>query len=67
VDVLMPFQWWYFSCHPFLTRWQMVRNLGHPVELLKAWLEDGTFQPRTIRLKKIGGFVVDRYPPHSAG
>lgn len=51
--------------HTLLRQWSLVRRLGHTEELrekAKAQAPD----PEPIPLRKLGGYALDRYPPHWA-
>ena len=50
------------SRHPKLTQWSMIRRLGHKDELEKWDDGNGTYFKK-IRLKYIGQYRVDKYPP----
>jgi hypothetical protein len=52
--------------HPLLSQWQAVRELGHKEELVE-WLETERFPGRYLQLKRLGGYIVDRYHPDSGG
>ncbi len=51
--------------HQRLQEWSMVRRLGHR-DQLESW-DDGEGQLyRTVPLRSVGGYVLDKYPPHWA-
>ena len=51
--------------HQRLKEWSMVRRLGHR-EQLASWDDgEGTLH-RTVPLRSVGGYVLDKYPPHWA-
>lgn len=51
--------------HQRLKEWSIIRRLGHK-ELLAEW-DDGDGQLfRTVPLRSVGGYVLDKYPPHWA-
>lgn len=51
--------------HQRLKEWSMVRRLGHR-EQLEQWDDGEGSLHRTVRLRSVGGYVLDKYPPHWA-
>ena len=51
--------------HQRLKEWSMITRLGHREEL--ETLDDGAGRLyRTVPLRSVGGYVLDKYPPHWA-
>jgi len=48
--------------HVALRQWSMIRRLGHKEEL-NNWDDGEGVYFKSIKLKKLGGYRVDRYPP----
>ena len=49
----------------YLEEWSMIRRLGHRDQLES--LDDGKGDYfRTVKLRSVGGYVLDKYPPHWA-
>ena len=51
--------------HQRLKEWSMVRRLGHR-QLLERWDDGEGRLHRTVPLLSVGGYVLDKYPPHWA-
>ena len=51
--------------HQRLKEWSMVRRLGHRDQLAEFDDGDGRLY-RTVPLRSVGGYVLDKYPPHWA-
>ena len=50
---------------PYKKEWSMIRRLGHWKDLAQWDDGEGMFF-RSLKLRSVGGYVVDRYPPHWA-
>ena len=51
--------------HQRLKEWSMIRRLGHRDQLAEWDDGDGRLY-RTVPLRSVGGYVLDKYPPHWA-
>ena len=51
--------------HQRLMEWSMIRRLGHRDQLAEWNDGDGRLY-RTVPLRSVGGYVLDKYPPHWA-
>lgn len=51
--------------HPRLQEWSMIRRLGHK-DALAGWDDGEGEYHRSLKLRQIGGYVLDKYPPHWA-
>ena len=48
-----------------LKEWSMIRRLGHRARL-ESWDDGDGRLFRTVPLRSVGGYVLDKYPPHWA-
>ncbi len=51
--------------HQRLKEWSMIRRLGHR-DQLKNWDDGEGSLYRIVPLRSVGGYVLDKYPPHWA-
>ncbi len=51
--------------HLRLKEWSMIRRLGHR-DQLADWDDGDDFYYRSLPLRSVGGYVLDKYPPHWA-
>ena len=51
--------------HQRLKEWSMIRRLGHR-DQLENWDDGEGSLYRTVPLRSVGGYVLDKYPPHWA-
>ncbi|MDE0631008.1 MAG: family 10 glycosylhydrolase [Caldilineaceae bacterium] len=51
--------------HQRLREWSMIRRLGHK-DRLESWDDGDGRLFRTVPLRSVGGYVLDKYPPHWA-
>ena len=51
--------------HQRLKEWSMLRRLGHR-DQLADWDDGESFYYRSVPLRSVGGYVLDKYPPHWA-
>ena len=51
--------------HQRLKEWSMTRRLGHRDQLAEMDDGDGRLY-RTVPLRSVGGYVLNKYPPHWA-
>lgn len=51
--------------HQRLREWSMIRRLGH-LEQLANWDDGDGRLYRNVPLRSVGGYVLDKYPPHWA-
>lgn len=51
--------------HQRLKEWSMLRRLGHRDQLAN-WDDGSELYYRSIPLRSVGGYVLDKYPPHWA-
>ena len=51
--------------HQRLREWSMIRRLGHR-DRLENWDDGEGSLYRTVGLRSVGGYVLDKYPPHWA-
>jgi len=51
--------------HQRLKEWSMIRRLGHR-DKLESWDDGEGRLHRTVPLRSVGGYVLDKYPPHWA-
>ncbi len=51
--------------HQRLKEWSMIRRLGHR-DQLERWDDGEGSLHRTVPLRSVGGYVLDKYPPHWA-
>ncbi|MCY4079696.1 MAG: family 10 glycosylhydrolase [Caldilineaceae bacterium] len=51
--------------HQRFKEWSMIRRLGHR-DSLEGWNDGEGELYRTVPLRSVGGYVLDKYPPHWA-
>jgi hypothetical protein len=51
--------------HHHLKEWSMVRRLGHR-NAVEGYTDGEGEYYRTVTLRSLGGYVMDKYPPHWA-
>ena len=51
--------------HQRFKEWSMIRRLGHR-DRLASWDDGDGILYRTVPLRSVGGYVLDKYPPHWA-